>query len=183
MGARDRIRAFLEDNVGRIVSTQEIGLIAGISDYQRRIRELRDEEGMAIRSHIDRHDLKPGQYILETLERQPAVGRDISPQLRMEILERNGFTCQLCGNAAGDMDPYNQGRRVRLHIDHVIPVSQGGMNERTNLRAVCSVCNQAKANIQVPSESALNLIARIRRMPRSVQREVYEVLKRSVGDD
>jgi 5-methylcytosine-specific restriction endonuclease McrA len=89
---------------------------------------------MQIKSHVDRHDLKPGEYILETLERIPVIGRGISPQLRMEILERNGFTCQLCGAGAGDPDPFNPNRKLRLHIDHIVPVSQGGTEGKDNFK-------------------------------------------------
>mgnify|MGYP003381469537 CR=1 FL=1 len=178
MAARDRIRSFLEANVGKIVTTQEIRDVAGISDYARRIRELRDEEGMQILSHVDRHDLKPGEYILAGLERTPSIERGISPQLRNDILERNGFTCQLCGAGPGDVDPFNPTRKVRLHIDHIIPISQGGTNDRDNLRVLCSACNQGRGNIRTASEGAKNILARIRREPRSVQREVFEALRR-----
>jgi len=178
MAAKDRIRSFLEANIGRVITTQEIREVAGISEYARRIRELRDEEGMQILSHIDRYDLKPGEYILVSLKRNPAVERSISPQLRNEILERNGFTCQLCGAGPGDVDPYNPSRRVRLHIDHIIPISQGGTNDKDNLRTLCSNCNQGKSNIRMASEGAKNILARIRREPRSVQREIFETLQR-----
>lgn len=181
VAARDRIRLFLEQNVGRVVTTQQIREVAGISEYARRIRELRDEEGMQIRTHIDRLDLKPGEYVLESLERSPAIERSISPQLRSEILERNGFTCQQCGAAAGDPDPFNPARKVRLHVDHIIPISQGGANDKTNLRTLCSACNQGRSNISMPSEGAMNLLARIRREPRSVQKEIYEALQRRFG--
>lgn len=182
MAARDRIRTFLEANVGQVVTTQQIREVAGISEYARRIRELRDEEGMQIRSHIDRHDLKPGEYILESLDRLPSIERGISPQLRNDILERNGFTCQLCGAGPGDRDPYNPARKVRLHIDHIIPISQGGSNDKDNLRTLCSTCNQGRSNIRMASEDAKNLLARIRRAPRSVQKEVYESLQRQFGE-
>lgn len=182
MAAKDRIRAFLEANVGKIVTTQEIREVAGISEYARRIRELRDEEGMQIRSHVDRHDLKPGEYVLVSLERIPAIGRGISPQLRNDILERNGFTCQLCGAGPGDPDPFNPGRKVRLHVDHIIPISQGGTDDKGNLRTLCSACNQGRSNIRTASEDSKNILARIRRAPRSVQREVYEALQRQFGD-
>jgi len=65
VGAKDRIRSFFEANVGKIVTTHQIREVARISEYARRIRELRDEEGMQIKSHIDRHDLKPGEYITD----------------------------------------------------------------------------------------------------------------------
>lgn len=183
MSARDRIRAFLEENVGRTVTTHEIREVAGISEYARRIRELRDEEGMQIRSHVDRHDLKSGEYLLETLERHPTIARGVSPQLRNEILERNGYTCQLCGAGPSDTDPFNRNRKVRLHVDHIVPLSHGGGNDKSNLRVLCSTCNQGRANIQTPSETARNILARIRRCSRSIQLEVFEALKRSFGSE
>lgn len=181
VGARTKIRIYLEANVGKVVTTHQIREVAQISDYQRRIRELRDEEGMQIRSHHDVHTLKPGEYLLETLDRIPAIERSISPQLRNEILERNGFTCQQCGAGAGDPDPYNPGRKVRLHVDHIIPLAQGGTDDRDNLRALCSTCNQGKSNIQPPSEGTLNILARLRKAPRNVQREVYAALQKTFG--
>jgi len=178
MGARDRIREYFIANVGQILTTKQIRKVAGISEYARRIRELRDEEGFQIRTHVDRADLKPGQYILETLEQKPVISRTMSPQLRNAILERNGFTCQLCGTGPGETDPFNPNRKVRLHIDHIIPISQGGSNNEDNLRVLCSSCNQGRANVQPPSETALNIIAKIRKLPKSQQQEIYDVLKK-----
>jgi len=178
LSARDKIRNFFEANVGKKVKTQKIRQIAGISEYARRIRELRDEEGMQILSHRDRIDLKPGEYILISLNRIPSFHRNISVQLRNEILERNGFTCLRCGLTAGDPDPTNPGRKIKLHVDHIVPISQGGKNEKDNLRVLCSLCNSGKSNMQLPSETAINLLARIRKASRSVQREVFDALKK-----
>ena len=178
MGARDRIRDFFVANVGKVLTTQKIRKVGGISEYARRIRELRDEEGFEIKSHVDRADLKPGEYILETVELKPVISRTISPQLRNEILERNGFTCQLCGAGPGDPDPFNPNRKVRLHIDHVKPISQGGTDDQDNLRVLCSACNQGRSNVQPPSETALNILAKIRKLPKTEQKEVFMFLKR-----
>lgn len=181
MSAKDRIRKHFEDNLGRVLSTREIAEVARISEYARRIRELRDEEGMQILSHNDLTDLSPGEYILVSLTRLPAIGRDISPQLRSQILERNGYTCQLCGAGPGDPDPFDPAAKVRLHIDHLVPISQGGTNEPANLRVLCSACNQGLKNVTPPTETTLNILARIRKLPRAGQQEVYEVLRRKFG--
>lgn len=178
MAARDRIREYLEQHVGKVVTTKTLRRVGGISEYARRIRELRDEEGMQILSHRDRDDLKPGEYVLVSLMRRPVMERDISPQLRNEILERNGYTCQHCGSGPGDPDPTHPGRKLRLQIDHEIPLTQGGTNDKDNLRVLCSACNQARGNVQSASETAVNILARLRRTSKAVQREVYEALKR-----
>jgi hypothetical protein len=179
MSARNRIRTFLEENLGRIVTTQEIAGVAGISDYQRRIRELRELEGMQIKSHNDRPDLKPGEYILESLTRLPAFEHDISARTRAEVLARNGFTCQWCGRGPGDADPVNPSRKIRLHIDHIDP---DGGSDKSNLRALCSACNQGKSNVQPASEKARDIIARLRKVSRAEKQEVYERLKEMLGE-
>ena len=177
--ARDKIRSFLEANLGRVVTTQQVREVAGISEYARRLRELRDDEGMQIHSHIDDPSLSPGEYKLVDLRRKPRIAEGISPQKRARILERNGYTCQLCGAGPGDPDPFHPTRKTRLHIDHVTPRAQGGTDDDDNLRVLCSACNQTRANVQSPSEVALNILARIRRAPRAVRREVFEALRRS----
>jgi hypothetical protein len=179
MSARDRIREFFEQNLGSVVTTHEIAEVAGIRDYQRRIRELRDLEGFQIKSHNDRPDLKPGEYILETLDKVPAFEHGISARIRAEVLARNGFTCQWCGRGPGDADPFFPNRKVRMHIDHIDP---DGGSEKSNLRVLCSVCNQGKSNVQPASESARDIIARIRKVSRAEKQEIYTRLKEMLGE-
>lgn len=179
MSGLSRIRTFLEANVGRVVTTHEISEIAGIRDYQRRIRELREKEGMQIKSHNDDPALRPGEYLLETLSRVPVVEHGISGTLRTEILARNGFTCEWCGRGSGDIDPLNSNRKVRLHIDHRDP--EGG-NDRSNLRVLCSACNQGKSNVQPAAEKSRDIIARLRKISRAEKQEVYERLKVMLGE-
>ena len=42
-GAKARVRRYLEARVGEIVYGEEIAAVAGISEWARRVRELRDE--------------------------------------------------------------------------------------------------------------------------------------------
>lgn len=177
--ARNKVRAFFKKNVGKIVTTKQIAKVAGISEYARRIRELRDDEGMKILSHNDRHDLKPGQYILESLQRAPRFSHKIDKTTRARILERNGLTCCMCGATAGDVDPYNPGRTIRLHVDHINP---DGPTIDDNLRTVCNNCNEGKSNLaSPPTPNALIVIRQIRRLPRDQQRRIFGMLKSRLG--
>lgn len=180
-GARGKLRAHFEANLGRVMTSDELREVAGISEWARRVRELRDIEGMQILTFRDRADLKPNEYLLESTKRLPAIDRDVSNRLRTEILERNGFTCQLCGSAANDADPGDSSKKLRLVIDHIVPIAQGGTNERGNLRVLCTACNAGRSNLHTPSESARDLLARVRKAKRDVQLEVYESLKRTFG--
>lgn len=177
--AREKIKEYFLYNIGKVVDTNELAEEAGIRDYQRRIRELRREEGLNILSHNDRADLKPGQYLLESQTPIPSFGRGISYSQRARILARNGFTCQICGVGPGDPDPFDPTKKVRLHVDHIIPLSEQGSNEDDNLRVTCSACNLGRSNLEIPiNQRAINMLGLIRRAPKDVQLEVYEFLKK-----
>jgi len=178
-GARSKLRAFFEANVGRVVTSKDLREAAGsdVSEWARRVRELRNEVGMQIVTHNDRADLKPNEYILEAMELRPAIARGISDKLRRQILERNGFTCQVCGAGASEESGCAPGKKCRLQIDHILPISQGGTDSEHNLRAVCVYYNKGKADVIRPaSGQAISALAVIRKLPRDVQLEVYRFL-------
>lgn len=181
-GSRQRVLDFLLANIGRVVSKDEIRKASGnASEWARRLRELRDEEGYSILSHRDRADLKPGQYLIESKKRRPVFARLISKETRAVVLDRNGFTCQMCGLAAGDPDPFTPGRTVRLTMGHITDKSKGGDDSPKNLRAVCTNCNEGIQNISSPKPDAIDLLARVRRAPVDVARQVYEWLDQKYG--
>ena len=66
--------------------------------------------------------------------------------MKSEVLDRNGFTCQMCGITPGQVDP-ETGRPARLHVRHIVDKTLGGKDEVSNLRALCSNCNQGAKNI------------------------------------
>ena len=184
--AKERLRQFLLANVGTVVSSAELRDAAGsgVSEWARRVRELRDDEGWPILTNNDSASLKPGQYLLRELPpERPGVafGRGISAKLRAEVLDRNGFTCQMCGLTPGDIDPSTD-RKVRLHIGHIVDRSLGGKEELSNLRALCSTCNQGAKNITGEKPSVIWLLSQIRRAGIDEQRSVYAWLRTKFED-
>ncbi len=176
-GARALLRAHFLANVGKIMDSHELRAVSGdISEWARRVRELRTEEGYRILTHNDRSDLKPGQYLLETAKPQPAFERAISKETRALVLDRNGFTCQMCGAVAGEPHPYDPTRKTRLHLGHIIDKSMGGTDDATNLRAICSVCNEGAANLTLPRPDLLKLLTQIRRATSADQLEALRWL-------
>lgn len=176
MGSGAKVLEFLLANVGRVVTSDQIRKASGASEWARRLRELRNEQGWQILSHRDRASLKPGQYIMESTKRNPGFARDISKETRALVLERNGYTCQMCGMAAGDADPYNAGRTVRLTMGHIVEKDKGGTDDPGNLRAVCSNCNEGLQNISPPKPDKLQLLTYIRKATRDDQKAVLEWL-------
>ncbi len=178
-GSKKRILDFLLTNIGRVIEGEEIREASGnVSEWARRVRELRDEEGYQILTHRDRRDLKPGQYLLETDKRLPTFARAISKETRAYVLERNGYTCQMCGLAAGDPDPFESTRTVRLTMGHIIDKSKGGSDTSNNLRAVCTNCNEGIQNISPPKPDRLHLITQVRRATIDDQLYLLEWLER-----
>lgn len=163
-------------NVGATLDSKTLQQVAGTSEWARRVRELRNEEGMNIVTHNDRSDLKPGQYLLLDLKPIPAFERGISKETRAFVLDRNGFTCQMCGAAAGEPHPYDVGRKTRLHIGHILDKSMGGTDTAGNLRAICSVSNEGASNLTLNRPEAIKLIAQVRRAPGKDQLDVLEWL-------
>jgi len=62
----------------------------------------------------------------------------MTDSLRYDILERDNYRCQICGATAAD--------GIKLHIDHIIPVSKGGKTIYSNLRTLCDRCNLGKSD-------------------------------------
>jgi hypothetical protein len=170
-GSKQRILDFFLDNIGKVVVAREIQAASGGAvEWARRVRELRNETGYQILSHKDRSDLKPGQYLLETDHRLPAFKRDISKETRAWVLERNGYTCQACGAAAGDPDPFGSSRTIRLTMGHIVEKSKGGSDTPENLRAICTNCNEGLQNTAPPRPDRIHLLSQVRRATIADQR-------------
>ncbi len=184
--AKERIRQFLRANIGTMVTAHEIKAAAGpdVSEWARRVRELRDEEGWPIITNNDSSELKPGQYILvKEPSNTPRVrfARSISAKLRAQVLDRNGFTCQMCGLCPGDIDP-STGRKVRLHLGHIKDKSLGGEDILSNLQALCASCNQGAKNVTGEKPTAIWLLSQVRRANLDDQRTVFYWLKKKFND-
>ncbi len=175
--SKERLRSYFLAHVGQVLSSDELREASGnASEWARRVRELRTEEGYQILTHNDRSDLKPGQYLLLNPVPFPAFAREVSKETRAFVLDRNGFTCQMCGAVAGEPHPFDPSRKTRLHIGHIVDKSMGGSDEPSNLRAVCSVCNEGARNLTLDRPSPRKLIIQVRRATGVDQLEVLKWL-------
>lgn len=105
-GARQKLREYFLEHVGEVLDAYTLRKVAGgITEWARRVRELRQLDGMNIHTDKDDSTLSPGQYVLVDAKPLPVFASAISKEDRAFVLDRNGFTCQMCGTAAENLTP------------------------------------------------------------------------------
>lgn len=70
--------------------------------------------------------------------------RFIPIDMRVEIIERDGFKCKICGKfltSCRDAKRFVKLGQGLYNIDHIVPVLQGGRATSENLRLTCPECN------------------------------------------
>jgi biotin operon repressor len=149
-GARDRILEYLVAEVGHVVTRDQLDYVAKIKEGSRRVRELRDEFGWPIESHIDVSFLQPGQYRLVSAD--PDDRRDkrqrLYPEgLRARVFERDNFTCQQCNRdrehaaASGDSRFYLEVHHRSAVADQLDGLPPDQLNDPINLVTYCHNCH------------------------------------------
>ena len=105
----------------------------GVKFDQRKLREVGKLFGCshsAIRADITRLTTTTSASIHPT------------PNIRKQIYERDGYTCQYCGTTEAN----------EFIIEHVIPASKNGVAKPYNLVVACQSCNVKKGrSIWIPN--------------------------------
>lgn len=99
-------------------------------------------------------DTDPDVYVV----RMPAVvrllgklGRKKAVKFsRINVLTRDRYSCGYCGQRKP---------MAELNYDHVVPRSQGGKTEWTNIISACYECNSRKRN-RTPEQSGMTLLVK-----------------------
>lgn len=90
---------------------------------------------------------------------------------RENIYKRDRYTCQYCETHFPTKD---------LTLDHVIPVSKGGLKSWTNIVTACRDCNQRKGN-RTPQQAEMPLKSKPRE-PHWVQKIECEIIPAKAPD-
>lgn len=77
--------------------------------------------------------------------RKTAAGQRalMTAKLRSFIKSRDGHACQICGMSVA-REPH-----LLLEVDHIVPVSRGGLSTPDNLQTLCWRCNRRKSKRMV----------------------------------
>lgn len=80
--------------------------------------------------------------------KEVAKRRRVSPTQRKTVLERDGYKCRICGISRQYLDDKvpGLGEYLRLEIDHIVPIAQGGTSDESNLQCLCWRCNSLKGS-------------------------------------
>lgn len=75
------------------------------------------------------------------------IRRYIPIEMKVSIIERDGFKCKICGKHIAEISDAK--RLVKMgtgmfHIDHIVPCQQGGRATMENLRLTCQKCNLSR---------------------------------------
>lgn len=138
-GGRDKILKYLLENVGKAVTGEELSYVAKSSEWARRIRELRTEEGWPIATKMSGNPSLPvGVYVLESNRQAPTHDRHISESVRRQVLRRDDYICRRCG---WSYDSWNPSDPRFLELHHIVHHVKGGENSLKNLITYCNVCH------------------------------------------
>jgi len=73
--------------------------------------------------------------------------------LRIKIMRRDGFACQLCGDKRSRIKVNGKVRR-NFNVDHKVPIFKGGKEfDELNLWTLCIVCHRAKTRLELAQRS------------------------------
>ncbi len=140
---------------------REIGLVS-LDDIEDAMTELAGVGKIAFYTSKGRDELygclpkwKDHQRVRDSKQKIPEpedvsvndwyLRRFIPLSLRVEIIERDQFTCQECGKMiCPGIDSAKRLAKMGaglFEIDHIVPVNQGGRATLENLRLLCPTCN------------------------------------------
>ena len=106
----------------------------------------------------------------EENEREMRKGLQKNPTwftIRFEIFKRDDFSCQYCGRSAQD--------NIKLHLEHIKPLSKGGTFAFSNLITSCEECNLGKTDVVLAKHQEM-------KMQSIVKDKTSKELKRAINN-
>jgi hypothetical protein len=180
-GAEPKLASWLNFNakVGDVFTLRQLREVLGDSagpntheHFNRRLRNLR-KYGWSFHSNRDSVELRPDEYRLAEIGTPIWLGKSkfgkkaTSDKIRREVFERDGHRCLICGIGAGEYYPDQPTKKARLTLGHFVADSLRGSNDAANLRTECSRCNEPAKEVVARSESAAEILPKIRNLSKA----------------
>lgn len=141
--------------MGAFIVSEQGNIIDDNITVKRRLPDLLRKECISVApqrggaNEISVHlpsDIPVCRALIDKEEAQPEAGLTIDvrdyytdPVRRLEILARDNRSCTYCTIKVSEDD---------FVLDHLLPVSKGGTNRKTNLVTACASCNQRKGPVE-----------------------------------
>lgn len=196
---RARIEAFFLDNLGKIVTREQLLEVATDpktgktpENWHQRLSELRTDKGYTILSWRNRGDLKVSEYLMPNAERRATAAKRTRPSAATwnQVLADYDHRCSWseggvqCRLRDGDIDPVGGGT-VNLTPDHRTPHAlhaEADPRDPSKWQPLCGRHQVMKKNYRDDETGWLNVVAIIQSASDKQKRQVYEFLKRYFGD-
>lgn len=139
LSVKDKLLEYFRASTGRNVTGEELAYLAkGKTEWARRVRELRTEEGWPVKTrNTGRPELPVGIYVLEEDKQAEPHDRKIDDVTRVKVLERDHYCCRKCGWSM-DMRRTEDPRQF-LELHHLDYHAEKGGNTEENLVTVCNI--------------------------------------------
>jgi len=133
MSARKRLYDHIRRNGIGAYLGEELRSVGEVSEWARYLRQLKQD------SVID-YDYDRGQnnYNITAIKdyKTSTKRTGLTSKAKYRIRNRDGHRCQSCGKGPND--------KVKLVVDHKVPVDCGGSHKDENLWTLCQDCNGGK---------------------------------------
>ena len=93
--------------------------------------------------------------------------KPLNKHLRVQVLLRDESRCRICGRSKDE---------VALEVDHIIPVSEGGTDEISNLATLCHDCNLGKSNYRFKDYTSMDIL------PEGIELHIHYYHDDKIGD-
>lgn len=98
-------------------------------------REIPEQHRRRMKAYYQRHPEQFNVYSERRRARKAQTGGSYTPQEWKSLKAGYGSVCLCCGRGEPD---------IKLHADHVVPLSKGGRNDISNIQPLCRFCNSSK---------------------------------------
>lgn len=195
---KKRIEALFLDNVGKILSREQIlqaakdpRTSAEPENWHQRLSELRTDDGYTILSWRNRGDLKVQEYLMPHTKKRRQPARRVRPSdvTWITVLKRAKYRCEwseageTCGLKEGGTDPVGGGR-VKLTPDHRRPHAVNpkvAPNDPDQWQALCGRHQVVKKHYWDSLTGKLNAYAVVQAAPASEKKMVFQFLLEYFG--
>lgn len=125
------------------VKAREVGRKAANRDqFKAYIADYRKNNADAIKTQAQTPEGKALRRRISQTRRARQAGQFIEDVDHRIVYQMNGGRCGICGNFVQEAD---------FHVDHVIPITLGGMHGYVNVQPAHPLCNKRKSGKLAPA--------------------------------